>query len=71
MFIDNGQVIFDTIQMVMGIEFNLQHDTTHDRQEQRPFVETVHIALVKAEEAHALIMEVLLNGTSIAKMKLS
>ena len=55
----------------MGIEFNLQHDTIHDLQEQLPFVETVHIALVKAEEAHALIMEELLNGTSIAKIKLS
>lgn len=71
MFIGTVQVIFDTIQIVMGIEFNLQHDTTRDLQEQLPFVETVHIALVKAEEAHALIMEELLNGTSIAKMKLS
>ena len=71
MFIDNGQVIFDTILIAMAIEFNLQHDITQDLQERQLFVETAHTALVKAEEAHVLIMEELLNGTSIAKIKLS
>ena len=71
MFIGNGQVIFDTIRIAMGIEFNLQHDITQGQQEQQPFVETAHTALVKAEEARVLIMEELLNGTNVAKMKLS